>query len=62
MMEFKVIKTEEQYKLALKRLEVIFDAEPATVVGDELELLSILIDNYEKDLYRIDLPDRKSVV
>lgn len=56
-MEYKVIKTEEEYKLALKRLEVIFDANPGTVEGDELELLSLLIDNYEKIHYPIDLPD-----
>jgi len=56
-MEHKVIKTEEQYKQALKRLEVIFDAEPGSAEGDELDLLSLLIDNYEKIYYPIDLPD-----
>ena len=56
-MEHKVIKTEEQYKQALKRLEVIFDAEPGSAEGDELDLLSLLIDNYEKINYPIDLPD-----
>jgi HTH-type transcriptional regulator/antitoxin HigA len=47
-MEYKVIKTEEEYNQALKRLAVMFDAEPGTAEGDELDLLSILIDNYEK--------------
>lgn len=56
-MEHKVIKTEEEYNLALKRLEVIFDAEPGTAEGDELDLLSLLIDNYEKIHFPIDLPD-----
>jgi len=56
-MEHKVIKTEKDYKIALKRLEVIFDSEPETEEGDELELLSLLIDNYEKIHYPIDLPD-----
>jgi HTH-type transcriptional regulator/antitoxin HigA len=56
-MEHKVIKTEEDYKKALKRLEVIFNSEPGTEEGDELELLSLLIDNYEKIHYPIDLPD-----
>ena len=56
-MEWKVIKTEKDYKLALKRLELIFDAKKGSKQGDELELLSILIDNYEKEKYRIDLPD-----
>jgi HTH-type transcriptional regulator / antitoxin HigA len=56
-MEHKVIKTEEEYKQALKRLEVIFDAEPGTADGEELDLLSLLIDNYERIHYPIDLPD-----
>ena len=56
-MEHKVIKTEKEYKQALKRLEQIFDSEPGTEEGDELELLSLLIDNYEKIHYSIDLPD-----
>jgi len=56
-MEHKVIKTEEQYKQALKRLEVIFDAEPGSAEVYELDLLSLLIDNYEKIYYPIDLPD-----
>ena len=57
MMEYKVIKTKEEYNQALKRLEVIFDSEPGTDEGDELDLLSLLIDNYEKVYYPIDLPD-----
>jgi HTH-type transcriptional regulator/antitoxin HigA len=56
-MEYKVIKTEEGYKQALKRLEVIFDAELETAEGDELDLLSLLIDNYEKIHYPMELPD-----
>jgi len=56
-MEHKVIKTEGEYKQALTRLEIIFDAEPGTVEGDELDLLSLLIDNYEKIQSPIDLPD-----
>ncbi len=56
-MTLKVIKTEKDYQKALKRLEVIFDAKKNSKNGDELELLSLLIDNYEKEKYPIDLPD-----
>jgi HTH-type transcriptional regulator / antitoxin HigA len=56
-MKAKLIKTEEDYNEALSRLEKIFDSEPGTKEGEELELLSILIDNYEKKLYPIELPD-----
>ncbi|MEN9330965.1 MAG: hypothetical protein RLZZ94_55 [Bacteroidota bacterium] len=56
-MTIKVIKTERDYQKALKRLELIFDAKKGSKEGDELELLSLLIDNYEKMRYMIDLPD-----
>jgi len=53
----KVIKTISEYKKALNRLEKIFDAKPNTNKGDELEILSLLIDKYEKERYPISLPD-----
>src|ERR1700761_1622277 len=56
-MNIKPIKTEFEYKDALTRLEIIFDALPDTPDGDELELLGLLIDNYEKTQVQIDLPD-----
>jgi HTH-type transcriptional regulator / antitoxin HigA len=56
-MNIKLIKTEEDYHLALKRLEAIFDAEPDTQEGDELEVLSFLIDSYEKEHFPIEAPD-----
>lgn len=56
-MTLKVIKTEKDYQKALKRLEVIFNAKKGSKGGDELELLSLLIDNYEKEKFPIELPD-----
>jgi HTH-type transcriptional regulator/antitoxin HigA len=56
-MNIKPIKTEDDYQVALKRLEVVFDAEPNTPEGDELEVLSVLIDNYENIHYPIEMPD-----
>jgi HTH-type transcriptional regulator/antitoxin HigA len=56
-MNIKPIKTEQDYQDALKRLEIIFDAAPNTIEGDELEILGVLIDNYEKIYFPIDLPD-----
>ncbi len=53
----KPIHTEEQYLRALKRLEKIFDAKPGTREGDELEVLSILIEKYEDSKDNIDFPD-----
>lgn len=51
------IRTQKDYNNALKRLEVIFDAAPKTKQGDELEILSILIEKYEQEKFPIDLPD-----
>jgi len=56
-MNWKVIKTEKDYQIALKRLEDIFDTKKGTKNGDELDLLSLLIDNYEKEKFPLDLPD-----
>ncbi len=56
-MDIKPIKTETDYQAALHRLETIFDAEPNTDNGDELEVLGVLIDNYEKMYFPIDMPD-----
>jgi|SRR6056297_901256 len=56
-MEIKVIKTEEDYNSALKRLEEIFDAPVNSPDGDEAELLTVLIEKYEEEHYPIEAPD-----
>lgn len=56
-MEIKPIKTTNDYNQALKRLESIFDAKNGTSESDELEVLGILIDEYEKEQFPIGLPD-----
>ena len=56
-MIIKPIKTEQQYLEALERLEQIFDAKENTPDGDEAEILSLLIDNFENEHYAIELPD-----
>jgi len=56
-MKIKVIKTEEDYKQALTRLEEIFHAPADTQEGDEAEVLSILIEKYVDHHYPIDAPD-----
>ena len=56
-MNIKVIRTEEDYQQALKRLEEIFDAPVESLEGDEAEILTILIEKYEDENYPIDPPD-----
>ena len=55
-MKMKPIRTEKDYELALKRLDKIFDAEPSTKEGDELEILALIIEDYEDKNYPIDPP------
>lgn len=56
-MNLKPIKTKKDYQQALVRLELIFDAKKETKEGDELEILGILIDQFENEHFPIDLPD-----
>ena len=53
-MTIKPIKTEEDYQRALARLKEIFDAKKGTKEGDELEMLSTLIDKYEEEHFPIE--------
>jgi HTH-type transcriptional regulator/antitoxin HigA len=55
--EMKIIKTKSEYKKALTKLEKLFNAKPNTPKGDELELLSLLIEKYEQEKFPIDMPD-----
>jgi HTH-type transcriptional regulator/antitoxin HigA len=56
-MNLKPIRNEKDYQNALQRLEEIFDAKKGSKDGDELEILSILIDAYENQIFPIDMPD-----
>ena len=42
-MTVKPIKNESDHKMALARIEELFDAEPGTPEGDELEVLITLV-------------------
>ena len=56
-MEITPIRNEKDYQKALERLEVIFDSKKGTPEGDELEILTILIDRYENETFPIGMPD-----
>ena len=56
-MDIRPIKTERDYEQALARLEIIFDASQNSNEGDEAEILTVLIDNYENQHYKIEAPD-----
>lgn len=56
-MTIKPIKTKKDYRQALERLEIIFNAKEDSPEGDELEILGILIDKYENEQFPIGFPD-----
>ncbi len=55
-MKAKILKTEEEYETAVARIEELMDAAAGTSEGEELDLLSLLVWNYEKEHYPIDSP------
>ncbi|MEX0773606.1 MAG: helix-turn-helix domain-containing protein [Balneolales bacterium] len=55
-MQIHPIHTEQDYRRALARIEKIFDAEPGSKEGDELEVLGILVEQYEKENFPIEPP------
>ena len=56
-MNIKLIRTEEEYQKALKKLENLFDAKTGTPESDEADILGLMIDEYEKKNYPIEAPD-----
>jgi HTH-type transcriptional regulator / antitoxin HigA len=56
-MNIKPIKTADDYKAALTRIEALWDAEINTKKGDELSILAILVENYESEKVKILPPD-----
>ena len=47
------IHTKADYRAALRRIEELFHAKPGTTAGDELEILSVLVEAYEREHHPI---------
>ncbi len=56
-MDIKPIKTETDYRTALRRLEFVFDAPAGSAESDEADLLGLMIDDFERKHYPIEAPD-----
>ncbi|NLV30317.1 MAG: transcriptional regulator [Acidobacteria bacterium] len=54
--EIRPIRTDADYRDALARVDVLVNARPGTPEGDELEVLSTLIEVYETKHFPIDMP------
>ena len=56
-MNIKPIKNEEDYSQTLSYIESLMDAKPNTPQMDELEVLTTLVEAYEEQHYKIEVPD-----
>ena len=56
-MDIKPIKTDADYRAALKEIETLMIAEPDTPEGEKLDVLVTLVEAYEQKHYPLDLPD-----
>lgn len=56
-MQIKPIKTVEDNQAALARIEQLWNAEPNTPEGDELDILATLVSAFEEENYPIEAPD-----
>jgi HTH-type transcriptional regulator/antitoxin HigA len=56
-MDIHPIKTDRDYRRALKAVESLMDARPNTPDGDRLDVLATLVDAWERRHHPIDPPD-----
>lgn len=56
-MELRPIRTQADYQEALREIELLFDAVPNTPECDRLDVLSTLVEAYEKAHFSIEKPD-----
>ena len=56
-MDIKPIKTDADYRAALKEIELLMMAETDTPEGERLDVLVTLVEAYEKRHFPLDLPD-----
>ena len=56
-MNIKPIKTQLDYENTLTRIDILMDATPNFKEFDELDILTTLVEVYEKVHYKIEIPD-----
>ena len=56
-MDIKPIKTDADYRLALKEIETLMHVKPDSPEDEKLDVLVTLVEAYEQKNYPLDLPD-----
>jgi HTH-type transcriptional regulator/antitoxin HigA len=55
--KLKVITSAKEHREALKTIERLWDARPGTQAHDDLEVLALLVEDYERRTFPMDDPD-----
>lgn len=58
-MQIRPIRSEADHDAALREIEQLWGAREGTPKSDRLEVLTTLVEAYERDQYPIDPPDRR---
>ncbi len=56
-MQLRPIRNEEEHETALAEIYALWHVEPGTPEADQLDVLMLLVEDYEKQQYPIDPPD-----
>jgi HTH-type transcriptional regulator/antitoxin HigA len=56
-MEIRPIRTDEEYRAALTKIERLWNFEPGSAEGDYVEVLATLVEAYEATHYPVPAPD-----
>ena len=56
-MNIRPVKTESDYRAALKEIDTLMTAEAGSPEGDRLDVMVILVQAYEQENYPMDFPD-----
>ena len=62
MENYKIIKSEAEYDKLLARIQEIMDAQQGTPEGEELDLLSLLVEKYEETNFPLPKADPVDVI
>lgn len=61
-MEIHIIKSEDDYNNTMKMIDQLLDAPEGSEEAEKLEILSILVEDYENKHFKIDIPDPISAI
>lgn len=56
-MQLRPIRNQEEHETALAEIHALWDAQPGTIEADRLDVLILLVEDYEKQQFPIDPPD-----